>query len=102
MAANLPPRSCSWQVISPCLVNVFTFQSSRGRQRNARTVLAHTVPYPQPLRAGRQQNVEAEARTCTLFITGSGAAKALWGDLKQKTGCSTLVFTQEYLTLQNR
>lgn len=66
MAANLPPRSCSWQVISPCLVNVFTFQSSRGRQRNARAVLAHMVPYPHPLRAGRQQNVEAEARTCTF------------------------------------
>lgn len=53
MATNLPPRSCSWQVIIPCLLKVFTFQSSRGIGRNAGTVLAYMVPYPQPPWAGK-------------------------------------------------
>lgn len=38
--SGLPPRSCSSPVISPCVLKVFTFQSSRGMGRNAGTVLA--------------------------------------------------------------
>lgn len=54
MATNLPPLpppgSCSWQVIIPCLVQVFTFQSSRDTGRNAGTVLApHGSLSPAPV-----------------------------------------------------
>lgn len=81
---------------------LWMYSHSRAAEadRNAWTVLAQTVLYP--LWEGRQQNIEAEARTCAFSSSALEQQKLFEMVSSRKLDAAPLFFTLEYLTLQNR
>lgn len=99
-ATNRLPRSCSWQVISPCLWTVFAFQSGRGIGRNAGTVFPPVVPYPQPC---EQRAVELWSKGKNMHFhhwQWSSKSSVRWSQAENRMQhpCSH----RNYLLLQNR